>query len=153
MKQFLILILALLFCTNNIQAQKKGILLSNKKYEETEFFKENKRVKITTTDGKVHKGRIVIVDEKTISIQNELIPIDFITKIQSNSLFSKIVATTNIVIGSAVIILGIASGGYGILLLPPGALILGVGILIPITGSNHNTKKWDYKIETNYIIE
>ena len=154
MKQFLTLILAILFCTNNIQAQQKGILLSNKKYEDTKFFGENKRVKIKTLDGKIHKGRIVIVDENTISIKNNLIPMNSITSIMSNSLFSKIIATTFVVIGSTTIIGGIIgglAGGFAVLLIPPGIIITGIGIIIPAVGYIYVPKKWNFKIETNHI--
>ena len=44
---------------------------------------ENKRLKITTNDGKSITGRYKIVDEKTLSIKGRIIPMEKIIKIKS----------------------------------------------------------------------
>ena len=88
MKNKLTVIIATILFFNFAFAQQKGILLSSKIDDETEFYKENKRVKIETNDGKKYTGRIKIIDKKNISIDDEIIAIDTIIKIRSQSLFS-----------------------------------------------------------------
>lgn len=157
MENKFIIILALVFITNIAFSQQKGILLSSKIVDDTEFYKENKRVKIKTEDGDKHTGRIKIIDENTISINDKNIAIESIVKIRSQSLFSAILSTTLFVVGSVAIIGGLtATGGSGYAALGSaiavvsGLIIEGLGFLVHAEGNNHKKEKWDYKIVTDY---
>lgn len=150
MKNKMKFILALIFIVNSVFSQQKGILMSSKIDDETEFYKENKRVRIETNDGKKHVGRIQIMDENTISIDDEKITIDSIIKIRSMSLFSAFLSTVIIITGSIVVVTGATTGGFAVLIIPFGVVWGGVGVLIPAIGDNHIKYKWDYKIVTDY---
>ena len=152
MKNTLKAILFLFMLCNIAVAQQKGILLSSKTDDDTEFFRENKRVKIKTIDGKKHTGRIQIVDENTIKIDNDLIAIGSITKIRRQSLFSAILSGGFIAIGGAAVVGGAtdkASFGADLIIIA-GVLSGGIGTIIPAIGVNHKKYKWDYKIVMDY---
>ena len=136
---------------NSAVAQKNGILLTSKTDDDTEFFNENKRVKIKTIDGKNHTGRIKIVDENSIRIGNDLIIIDSITKIRSQSLLSVLSAGAYYVLGGSLIASGLSSKE----MLAPVTVILGViaigaGVGIQAKGNKHKKHKWDYRIVMDY---
>ena len=146
MKNKLTVIIATILFFNFAFAQQKGILLSSKIDDETEFYKENKRVKIETNDGKKYTGRIKIIDKKNISIDDEIIAIDTIIKIRSQSLFSALFSATHIILGSVVILASASAGGFAILLIPFGIIDVGIGLSISAIGNNHKKYKWDYEI-------
>ena len=135
---------------NSAVAQKNGILLTSKTDDDTEFFRENKRVKIETNEGKKYTGRIQIVDENTIMIDDDLIAINTIIKIRSQSLLSAVLSAGFILIGGAFVVGGALAGGYAVLLIPVGLVGGGIGTLISAIGDNHKKYKWDYKIVTDY---
>ena len=83
-------LLALIFIVNSVFSQQKGILMSSKTDDETEFYRENKRVRIETNDGKKHTGRIQIIDENTVSIDDEKITIESIIKMRSQRFLKKL---------------------------------------------------------------
>ena len=143
-------LLALIFIVNSVFSQQKGILMSSKTDDETEFYRENKRVRIETNDGKKHTGRIKIIDENTVSIDDEKITIESIIKMRSMSLLSAIFSTYFITTGSILVVAGATAGGFAVLIIPFGVVWGGVGVLIPAIGDNHKKYKWDYKIVTDY---
>jgi small nuclear ribonucleoprotein (snRNP)-like protein len=143
-------ILTLIFIVNAVFSQQKGILMSSKIDNETEFYRQNKRVRIETNDGKKYIGRIQIIDENTISIDDEKITIESIIKIRSMSLFSALLSTVYIITGSIVVFTGVSAGGFAIIVVPFGIVCGGLGFLIPAIGDNHIKHKWNYKIVTDY---
>lgn len=151
MKNTLKTILFFFMLYNIAVAQQKGILLSSKTDDDTEFFRENKRVKIETNEGKKYTGRIQVVDENTITIDDELIAINTIIKIRSQSLLSAVLSGGFIVIGGVFVITGAAAGDWiAVFLIPTGLISGGIGALIPAIGDNHKKYKWDYKIVMDY---
>ena len=92
----------------------------------------------------------LIIDENTISIDDDKIAIDSIIKIRSQSLFSALLSSYFIITGSVVVVAGATAGGFAVLIIPFGIVWGGVGILIPATGDNHKKFKWDFKIVTDY---
>ena len=150
MKNTLKAILFFFMLFNSAVAQKNGILLTSKTDDDTEFFRENKRVKIETNEGKKYTGRIQIVDENTIMIDDDLIAINTIIKIRSQSLLSAVLSAGFILIGGAFVVGGALAGGYAVLLIPVGLVGGGIGTLISAIGDNHKKYKWDYKIVTDY---
>ena len=150
MKNTLKAVLFFFMLFNSAVAQKNGILLTSKTDDDTEFFRENKRVKIETNEGKKYTGRIQIVDENTIMIDDDLIAINTIIKIRSQSLLSAVLSAGFILIGGAFVVGGALAGGYAVLLIPVGLVGGGIGTLISAIGDNHKKYKWDYKIVTDY---
>jgi hypothetical protein len=145
-----ILIIFLIFY-NLMFSQERGIILKNKMDNDVEFYQENKRVKITTKDNIKHFGRIAIVDENTISIDNQNIKIEDIIKIKSHSVISTILTVSFIFIGSLAVVTGIVSGGIGAIVLVPGGVIMtGFGMLITAIGNNHKIKDYTYQISQNH---
>ena len=150
MKNTLKAILFFFMLFNSAVAQQNGILLTSKTDDDTEFFRENKRVKIETNEGKKYTGRIQIVDENTIMIDDDLIAMNTIIKIRSQSLLSAVLSAGFILIGGAFVVGGALAGGYAVLLIPVGLVGCGIGTLISAIGDNHKKYKWDYKIVTDY---
>ena len=150
MKNTLKAVLFFFMLFNSAVAQKNGILLTSKTDDDTEFFRENKRVKIETNEGKKYTGRIQIVDENTIMIDDDLIAMNTIIKIRSQSLLSAVLSAGFILIGGAFVVGGALAGGYAVLLIPVGLVGGGIGTLISAIGDNHKKYKWDYKIVTDY---
>jgi small nuclear ribonucleoprotein (snRNP)-like protein len=145
-----ILILFTLF-VNIATSQERGIILTNITDNDIEFYQENKRVKITTKDNKKHFGRIVIVDDFTISIDNQNIKIEDIIKIKSHSVLSTILSVPFIFFGSLAVVGGTVAGGIGaIVLVPGGAIFNGFGLLITAVGNNHKLKNYTYQISQNH---
>ncbi len=152
MKKIIFLFTILFFFTNVSISQEKGLLMTSIKYGKTDYIKENKRVRIKTSDGEIHKGRLKIIDNQTISIDGVNIALDSVVKIKRHSLTITIVATTLIVastilfttamiyaepIGQAIV------GTFT-------ALIAGSSALLPLIPNKHPSKKWKYSIEDNY---
>lgn len=144
-----LLIFFLLFTITTF-SQEKGIYLINKKTKDSIFLIENKRIKIKILEGKSIAGRFIIVDENTISIKGQSFPLDSIVKIRRESTFSAITRPISLVLGSILVVNGIAFvsiGGiaayYGSILLLPGIPIT----IIPLSKNKHETPKWEYHIE------
>ncbi len=151
MKTTLKILVVFLLASNLAFSQERGIILTNKTDKDVEFYQENKRVKITTKDNKKHFGRIVIVDDNTISIDNQNIKIENIIKIKSHSVLSTILTVPFIFIGSVAIIGGTVAGGIGaIVLIPGGAIFTGFGLLITAVGNNHKVNNYTYQISQNH---
>ena len=142
------ILLFLIFASSGF-CQSKQILLTNKNDNDTEFFRENQRVKIQTNDGKKHFGRIQIIDDVTVSIDNILIPMASIVKIRSMSFASAFFSATFLIVGAFAIVAGAFAGGYGLLLVPPGVLLTTIGALIPSMGDSHKNQNWTYQIVQN----
>ena len=145
------IILAFIFIANVCFSQQKGILLTSKTDDETEFYSENKRVRIETNDGQNYTGRIEIIDENTIAVDDVNILITSITKIRTQSVFSAILSTVHIVSGVIAVIGGVIAGGFAaIILVPAGVLFTGTGLTISAIGNNHKKYKWDYQVKLDY---
>lgn len=145
----LILIAFTLFAIGTF-AQEKGVYLINKKHKDSIFLTENHRIKIKTSDGERIVGGFKIVDEKSISINDVIVPIDSIIKIRRASVFHAIADPVSVVFGSILLF-----GGVSILL--EGGWLSGIGtifiipgiptFIIPFSKNNHNSKDWNYQIK------
>ena len=147
MKHFITFIFCLIFSVSF--AQNKGINLIKNASNDTTFIKEDRRIKVTTTDKKAIAGKFTVLNDSTISIKNKIIPIDSIISIRKASTFSAIASPISIVIGGALLVggmVGLAAGGYGLLVtaafLPPGLPLF----IVPFTANKHPIKKWTYEI-------
>lgn len=123
--------------------------MQKKDSERTDFLVENKRIKVVTTYGRSFFGRFSIIDDKTISINNTLIPLASIEKIKRKSLTSTITSPVVCTLGVILTLGGTAvvgTGGYG--------TIIGLGLissgfplsLIPLISNRHPKNQWEYTI-------
>jgi hypothetical protein len=131
-------------------AQVKEIVLQNKNNQKKIFIQDNKRVKIRIASGEKIIGYCTILDEKTLKVNDIIIPLDSIVTIQERSLFNSIARPILFVTGTLALGLGIAgavAGGYGYLatlvLVPPGLPM----VLVPVLSNKHSNKNWNYQIE------
>lgn len=146
MKHFITLIFCFAFTIGF--AQNKGINLIKKTSNDTTFLKENRRIKVKTTDGKSIAGKFSIVNSSEIQIKGQVIAIDSIVSIKKASTFSAIARPISITFGAVFILAavgGVASGGYAVLL---GVFILpGLPLfIVPFTTNKHPVEKWTYEI-------
>ena len=141
--------IVLLFASS-IFGQQKGILLEHRENKRTVFIEENKRIKIKITDGTSFVGNFNIVDDQTISINDEAIPLASIVKIKERSLGVAILRNASIVIGSYFILVGslvYAALGDPMLF----AIVGGIGVpffVTPLLADRHDNRDWNYKIST-----
>ena len=156
MKHILTIILCLAFTIGF--AQKRGINLIKTSKNDTTFIKENKRIKVKTTDGKSIAGKFTIVNDSEITIKGRLISMDSIVSIRKASTFSTILRTTSISIGTTLVVGGFAvaaskptknegyGGGFGRAAAGATAILGLPLIFIPLTIKKHPIKKWTYEI-------
>ena len=88
MKNIFISLLFSLFSTTVLFSQEQGIVLEKKNSERIDFLKENKRIKVITTDGSVFYGRFSIVAENTHAINHSTIALHSVITINRKSLTS-----------------------------------------------------------------
>lgn len=146
MKHFIMIIFCLVITT--VFAQNKGINLIKMTSKDTTFLKENRRVKVKTTDGKSIAGKFSIVNSSDIQIKGQVIAIDSIVSIKKASTFSAIARPISITVGAIFIVAavgGAVSGGYAVLLavfILPGLPLF----IVPFTTNKHPVEKWTYEI-------
>lgn len=150
MKTLKLFVFAFLIVTISSFAQEKGIYLINKKSNDSTLIAENLRLKVVTNDGKRTVGVFKIIDAKTISINENLIPIEKIAKIRRASMLHSIADPIGILIGSGLLIGGLdilLTGGYyagiGWIGILPGIPILAISLI----KNNHKASEWNYKIK------
>lgn len=149
--KYLLLSFILIFCIS-AQAQDQVLEMSQNGSDKTRTFKENKRVKVKTNEGEKYIGRFTIVDNNTIEIKGNNIPLDSILNIKSRSVVAGIAGTILIIYGS----LWMAAGGMlhiypgepqvGNGLLIAGAVLGSAGIFFNEFARNQRNDTWSYKI-------
>lgn len=145
MKKFILF--SILLISFIVNGQKQGINLIHNKRNDTVFLEAKKRIKIKTTNRKTIAGRFIILNDSTISIKNQIVPIDSIVKIRKASTFSAILKPVCIYVGALFLTGGLAGVIYGnyiatIILVPPGLPLF----ILPQTTSKHKKQKWRYEI-------
>ncbi len=139
----------ILFFSSLVSAQEKGIILKDKKIGEIEFLRENKRIKVVTSDGNHFIGRFKIIDDKTIEIDDEKILLDSIIMIKRRSVTSAIIETTFYVLGGTIVAACIAAASTNpiiLILIPISFPFVITAALVPALESNHKVKRWHYSI-------
>ncbi len=97
-------------------AQEQAIKITNESVVKEIIIKENKRIKIQTSDGQKISGRFTVVDGNSIMIKDKIIAISDILSVKRNPL-----------------LLSIFSSGFFIY---AGAITLGIGALITLLGES-----------------
>jgi hypothetical protein len=154
MKLHIYITVLLFFFASFVFAQQRAIILEKNTSKKVVLIKENKRVKVETNNGKVYRGKLHIIDERTIAIDSILIPTNSIVAIKKQSLSFQILAPIIVVTGVVSVL-----GGVGVAVLGGTKSIIGVGMLfsgfyvgsIPFIESKHKSNKWNYKIQETQI--
>lgn len=143
--------LIFLFCVS-LQAQDKFLEMSKSGTDKVRTFKENKRVKVKTLEGKKYIGRFQVIDNNTIEIKGNRILLEIIENIKSRSVVAGIAGTVLIIYGS----LWMAAGGMlhiypgepkvGNGLIIAGAVLGSAGIFFNEFARNQRNDNWSYKI-------
>ena len=149
MKNITILMFSL-FLVNLTIAQDRAIKITNQVSKKEIIIKENKRIKIKTTDGEKISGRFSI-ENNAITIKNKQYAITDIEEIKRNPLLISILTGGVLIYGGAIIggvgvLIGLLTDTTAFLLAIPAAAMIYAGTRPP----NFSKK---YKNDGNWTIE
>ena len=144
-------LLSFLFCLPAV-AQQQVLEMTKTGTEKIRTFKENRRVKIKTSEGEKYIGRFQIIDDHTIEIEGNIIPLNSITNIKRRSIVAGIAGTALIIYGSLYALVGGLEHlwpnntqiGNGLFVI--GAVFISSGIFFNEFARNQRSDKWTYKI-------
>jgi len=149
----IIFLIVSLISFNCLIAQSSGIKIFNEKNGKEIMLRENKRIKIKTSDGVKISGRFKIFDDETILIKNEKVKLSQIEKIKRNPLIVSIF-TNGIFYYYGATLAGVSIALYAfsgnvtsfLLTIPSAGFIYG-GIKSPnILKGYKMTNNWKYEI-------
>lgn len=148
-----LLLLALCLSVSFIAvAQKRALEISNSETNKKVVIKENKRIKILTTDGRKLSGRFAIEDENTLLVRNQGIAFSDIAGIKRDPLLLSIFTSGFLIYAGAITmgvgtIIGIFVESSGFLLAIPGAAMIYGGIKSPNLLKNYKSdSNWSIKV-------
>lgn len=153
MKNIILSIIGMFFLTITM-AQTKAIKIINIESGKELIIKENKRVKLVTTDGNELNGRFSVKNDQTIIIDGTTITLSDIDALKRNSLFLSIFTSSALIYSGAITvglgaIIGVFAESSGFFMAIPGAAMITTGILSPNLHKNHKkVKGWSFEIVT-----
>ena len=151
MKNIVLLIISTLFF-NVLIAQNQAIKMTNTTTNKEKIIKDNRRIKLQTTDGQKFKGRFKIEDTNQIVIDGVRIHIADINELKRHPLLTSILSSGFLIYGGAVTagmgaIIGVFANPAGFWLTIPGAAMIYAGIKSPNINKNHKVDKgWEFEI-------
>lgn len=151
MKKLILLTICLALSSISI-AQKRALQISNSETNKQVIIKENKRIKIMTTDGQKLSGRFAIEGENSLLIRNQTIAFTDIASIKRNPLLLSIFTSGVLIYVGAITvgigaIIGVFVESSGFLLAIPGAAMIYGGIKSPNVLKNYSTtSKWSFQV-------
>lgn len=113
MKKLFLLIISV-FCFNVATSQNNAIKITNLNSNKEKIIKENRRIKLKTSDGRKIKGRFKVENNSTIIINDLQINLADIEELKRNPLFTSIFTSGFLIYGGAI------TAGFGFLI---GALV------------------------------
>ena len=113
MKKNIPIVISLLFF-NLLIGQHQAIKITNTNTKKEKIIKENKRIKLTTFDGRNIKGRFKVENNNTIAVDNIQIYLSDIEALKRNPLLTSIFTSGFLIYGGAL------TAGFGVLI---GALV------------------------------
>lgn len=153
MKKLLLLTIGLFFI-NVAMSQNNALKIINLNTNKEKIIKENKRIKLITSDGRKIKGRFKVENNSTIIIDNVPIKLTDIEELKRNPLLSSILTSGFLLYYGAItagfsIIIGALVDSSGFLLTIPAAVMIYIGSNSPNFNKNHKTEKgWKFEIIT-----
>ncbi len=150
MHKYTLIIFGLLF-VNLVAAQENAIKISRQSSDKEIIIKENKRIKIRTTDGQKISGRYRI-EGQTIVLKDQIFELKDIEAIKRNPVLVSIFSTGFLIYGGALVaglgaIIGTFVNPAAYLLIIPGAAIIYAGIKSPNFNKNYEQEDdWTYTL-------
>lgn len=151
MKKSFLVVISLLFF-NLLIGQNQGIKITNVNSNKEKNIKENKRIKLTTFDGRKIKGRFKIENSSTIIVDNISIDLSDIDAIKRNPILTSIFTSGFLIYGGALtagfgVLIGVLVDSAAFWLTIPAAGMIYSGIKSPNFNKNHKTDKgWKFEI-------
>ena len=133
-------------------AQKRALEISNSETNKQILIKENKRIKIVTTDGQKRSGRFTFENDNTLIIRNQSFSFSDIASIKRDPLLLSIFTSGFLIYAGAITIgvgtiIGIFAESSGFLLAIPGAAMIYAGIKSPNVLKNYKSdSNWSFKV-------
>lgn len=135
--------------------QNRGITAYNDMSQKEVFFKESKRIRITTTEGKKIRGKFTIEDAEHIKIKEQIIHINDLISIKRNPQWQSIglngilIYAGAVTIGVAAIIATVVGEYQALFLIIPGYGLAYAGATSMNLLKAYKTKKgWRYTLQT-----
>ena len=153
MKKNFLIAISLLFC-NILIGQNQAIKITNSSSNKEKIIKENKRIKLTTFDGRKIKGLFKIENSSTIIVDNARIDLSDIYSLKRNPLLTSIFTSGFLIYGGALAagfgaLIGVLADSTAFWLAIPAAGMIYTGIKSPNFNRNHKTDKgWKFEIIT-----
>jgi hypothetical protein len=153
MKKLLLLVIGLFFI-NVAMSQNNALNIINLNTNKEKIIKENRRIKLITSDGRKIKGRFKVENNSTILIDNVRINLTDIEELKRNPLLSSILTSGFLVYYGAItagfsFIIAALGDSSGFLLTIPAAALIYIGSKSPNFNKNHKTEKgWKFEIIT-----
>lgn len=150
-----LLLIAVIFnLAFGIYAQESGITAYNEVTQKEVFFKESKRIRITTNEGKKVRGKFTIQDSQHIKIKEHIIHINDLISIKRNPQWQSIglngllIYAGVVTIGAAVLIATVVAEYQALFLIIPGYGLAYAGATSMNLLKAYKTKKgWSYTIQ------
>lgn len=142
----------LFLCVTNLGwSQGQALKITNQETQKEIIIKNNKRVKIVTSEGQKIKGRLAIVDDTTIFVNNQQLALSDIYEIKRNPLLTSILTSSVIIYAGALatgfgVLIGVLADSSAFWLTLPGAAMIYTGIKSP----NFNRK---FSKDKNWSLE
>jgi len=151
MKKKFLLISCLIISAISL-AQEQAIKITNQKAAKEIVIKENKRIRVQTSDGQKISGRFTVVDGSSILIKDRTIAISDILSVKKNPLLLSIFTSGFFIYAGAITvgigaIIGVFVESSGFLLAIPGAGMIYTGIKSPNFLKNYKTDgDWTFEL-------
>lgn len=151
MKKIFFLFISLFFI-NIATSQNNAIKITNLNTNKEKVIKENKRIKLKTSDGRKVKGRFKVENDSTIIIDGTRINITDIEALKRNPLLTSILTSGFLIYAGAItagfgVLIGVLVDSTAFWLVLPGAAMLYTGIKSPNINKNHKIEKgWRFEI-------
>lgn len=146
-----VLFVVCILMVTNVFAQEKYLSFSNAETGKEVVFKQNKRVRVRTVQGGKLNGKLQIINETQVMINNVIIPITSIEKIKKNPLALQVGIQVGLiyfgvagVLGGLIVLSYGQEIGFAVGLIAGGAGLITSGVLapnfLPSTTIFNNTK-------------
>lgn len=151
MKKLFLLIISVLFF-NVAMSQNNAIKITNLNTNKEKVIKENRRIKLKTSDGRKIKGRLKVENNSTIIIDDVRINLADIEELKRNPLLTSILTSGFLIYGGAItaglgVLIGVLLDSTAYWLVLPAAGMIYTGIKSPNFNKNHKIEKgWKFEI-------
>jgi len=153
MKKLFLLIIGLFFINVAI-SQNNALKITNLNTNKEKIIKENRKIKLKTSDGRKIKGQFKVENNSNIIIDDVRINLTDIEELKRNPLLTSILTSGFLIYGGAItagfgVLIGVLADSAAFWLTIPAAGMIYTGIKSPNFNKNHKTDKgWKFEIIT-----